>query len=255
MLRRDPEVDRRGRDELSPQPADPSSDPDDAAQKFSGVFALDGPSGTGKSTVARRLARRLGAKYLDTGAMYRTATLAVLEAAVSTDDPDQVAAVVRAARIDVATDPAHPETRLNGRRVDRDIREARVTAVVSAVSAIPAVRQVLVAQQRALISTGRIVVEGRDIGSVVWPAARPKVYLTASASARAQRRAAELGPGTDLASVDADLQRRDLLDSSRPASPLAQAADAVELDTTDLDIDEVVDRLVDMVLRPATAEL
>jgi CMP/dCMP kinase len=240
---------------VTPQPADPSSDPAaDAARRFSGVFALDGPSGTGKSTVARRLARRLGAKYLDTGAMYRAATLAVLEAGVPVDEPDPIAAVVRAARIDVATDPAHPETRLDGQRVDSEIRSPRVTAAVSAVSAIPAVRHVLVAQQRALIGRGRIVVEGRDIGSVVWPSARPKVYLTASASARAQRRATELGPGTDLASVDADLQRRDLLDSSRLASPLAQAADAIELDTTDLDIDQVVDRLVDMVLRPAAAD-
>jgi cytidylate kinase len=240
---------------VTPQPADPSSDPAaDAARRFSGVFALDGPSGTGKSTVARRLARRLGAKYLDTGAMYRAATLAVLEAGVPVDEQDPIAAVVRAARIDVATDPAHPETRLDGQRVDSEIRSPRVTAAVSAVSAIPAVRHVLVAQQRALIGRGRIVVEGRDIGSVVWPSARPKVYLTASASARAQRRATELGPGTDLASVDADLQRRDLLDSSRLASPLAQAADAIELDTTDLDIDQVVDRLVDMVLRPAAAD-
>ena len=239
---------------MTPQPANPSADPDDASRKFSGVFALDGPSGTGKSTVARRLARRLGAEYLDTGAMYRAATLAVLEAGVPPEDPDRVAEVVRAARIEVATDPAQPETRLNGRRVDSEIRSPRVTAAVSAVSAIPAVRQVLVTQQRALIGRGRIVVEGRDIGSVVWPAARPKVYLTASASTRARRRATELGPGTDVASVGADLQRRDLIDSSRLASPLAQAPDAIELDTTDLDIDQVVDRLVDIVLRPAAAD-
>jgi cytidylate kinase len=257
MLRRDPEVDRRGQEEVTPHPADLSSDPagDDAARKFSGVFALDGPSGTGKSTVARRLAQRLGAKYLDTGAMYRAATLAVLEAGVPVDEPDQVAAVVREARIEVATDPAHPETRLNGRRVDGEIRSADVTAEVSAVSAIPSVRQVMVAQQRTLIGDGRIVVEGRDIGSVVWPAARPKVYLTASAEARAHRRAAELGRATDVASVGADLRRRDMLDSSRLTSPLARAEDAIDVDTTDLGIDQVVDRLVDMVLRAASADV
>jgi CMP/dCMP kinase len=240
---------------VNPKRADPGADCAGAAAmpQFSGVLALDGPSGTGKSTVARRLAQRLGAKYLDTGAMYRAATLAVLEAGVPVDDPDQVDAVVRGARIEVATDPARPQTSLNGRRVDGQIRSAEVTAAVSAVSAIASVRQVLVAQQRELIGDGRIVVEGRDIGSVVWPSARPKVYLTASARVRALRRAAELGPESDLASVDADLQRRDRLDSSRPASPLTQAGDAVELDTTDLGIDQVVDRLVDIVRQAVTA--
>src|SRR5437763_1578198 len=168
MLRRDPEVDRRGREEVTPQPADLSSDPadDDSARNFAGVFALDGPSGTGKSTVARRLAQRLGAKYLDTGAMYRTATLAVLEAGAPVDEPDRVTNVVRAARIEVATDPAHPQTWLDGRRVDSETRSPQVTAVVSAVSANPSVRQVLLTQQRSLIGAGGIVVEGRDIGSV-----------------------------------------------------------------------------------------
>src|SRR6266536_4765918 len=115
-------------EDVTPQPAGRTPDPHEDAvpARFDGVVALDGPSGTGKSTVARMLARRLGARYLDTGAMYRTATLAVLEAGLSPDDSDQVAAVVRAARIEVATDPAHHETRLNGRRVDRDIRAARV---------------------------------------------------------------------------------------------------------------------------------
>jgi cytidylate kinase len=209
---------------------------------------MDGPSGTGKSTVARGLAARLGARYLDTGAMYRAATLAVLRAGVALDAVDEVGAVVRRARIDIGTDPAAASIQLDGEPVDREIRSAEVTAAVSAVSAVPAVREHLVAAQRALIDGGPMVVEGRDIASVVWPQARPKVYLTASPQIRAQRRAGELGAQVDVAAVAADIARRDRLDSSRAVSPLARAAGAVELDTTQLEIDEVIDRLVDMAM-------
>jgi cytidylate kinase len=221
---------------------------------FDGVVALDGPSGTGKSTVARRLATRLGVRYLDTGAMYRAATLAVLRAGVPLDDPKAIADAATALDLDIGTDPARPRVHLDGGDVGSEIRTAEVTAAVSAVSAVPAVRQVMVARQRALIGTGGIVVEGRDIGSVVCPDARPKVYLTASAAVRAHRRAGELGTGIDVATVAADIERRDRLDSSRAASPLLRAADAVELDTTGLDIDAVVDRLVDMVAEAANTE-
>jgi CMP/dCMP kinase len=212
---------------------------------FVGVVAMDGPSGTGKSTVARGLATRLGVRYLDTGAMYRAATVAVLRAGVDPNDADQVTKVVRDARIEIGTDPAAPRVSLDGERVDAEVRSAEVTASVSAVSAVPAVREVLVAAQRELIESGPIVVEGRDIGSVVWPQARPKVFLTASALVRAQRRAGELG-GVDVAAVAADIERRDRLDSSRATSPLAQAADAVVVDTTELEIDQVIERLVDI---------
>ncbi len=133
---------------------------------------------------------------------------------------------------------------LDGEAVDVEIRSARTTAAVSAVSAVPAVRAQLVAAQRELIGDGNIVVEGRDIGTVVWPAARPKVYLTASAQARAQRRAGEVG--ADVDSVAADIARRDNLDSTRADSPLARAADAVDLDTTDLDVDGVVAKLLEL---------
>jgi cytidylate kinase len=211
---------------------------------FSGVIALDGPSGTGKSTVARRLAGALEARYLDTGAMYRAVTLAVLRAGLPLDDLAAIALVVRAARVDLSTDPARPAVWLDGEPVDGEIRGPAVTGAVSAVSAVPEVRSHLVAEQRRLIGAGGIVVEGRDIGSVVWPSARPKVYLTASASARAARRAGELH--SDLDAVAADIERRDRLDSSRAASPLTRPDDAVELDTTDLDIDEVVQRLVEL---------
>jgi cytidylate kinase len=212
---------------------------------FTGVVALDGPSGTGKSTVARRLAARLDARYLDTGAMYRAATLAVLRAGADPADGVAVTKIVEDADIELSTDPAAPAISLDGADVSAQIRSAEVTGAVSAVSAVPSVRALLVALQRQLIGAGGIVVEGRDIGSVVWPMARPKVYLTASAQARAQRRAGEL-PGTEVAAVAADIARRDRLDSTRAASPLTRAEDAVELDTTDLDIDEVVARLLSL---------
>jgi cytidylate kinase len=211
---------------------------------FSGVVALDGPSGTGKSTVARRLAAQLEARYLDTGAMYRAATVATLRAGVDLSDGVAVTRVVEAAKIEISTDPQSVSITLDGEPVDTEIRSAETTSAVSAVSAVPAVRALLVDAQRELIGDGGIVVEGRDIGSVVWPTARPKVYLTATPEARARRRAGELG--SDLDAVAADIARRDQLDSSRAASPLVQSLDAVVLDTTDLGIDEVVARLVEL---------
>lgn len=222
---------------------------------FRGVVALDGPSGTGKSTVARRLAERLNARYLDTGAMYRAATLAVLRAQIDPDDVTQVVDVVERSRITVSTDPAAPATGLDGRDVSAEIRSAEVTGAVSAVSAVAEVRARMVAVQRDLIDAalldGGIVVEGRDIGAVVWPGARPKVFLTASSTARAARRAAELGPQTDVASVAADISRRDQLDSTRTVSPFAQAPDALVLDTTELSVDSVVERLLQLAVGSA----
>jgi cytidylate kinase len=209
--------------------------------------AMDGPSGTGKSTVSRRLALALGARYLDTGAMYRAATLTVLRRGVDLADGDAVAAAVAQSNIEISTDPQRAAIALDGTPVDAEIRSGPVTAAVSAVSAVPAVRSRLVHAQRALIGSGGMVVEGRDIASVVWPAAVPKIYLTASAATRARRRAGELGPGTSLDAVAADIERRDRLDSTRADSPLAKVDDAVEIDTTHLEIDEVVKRLVDIV--------
>jgi cytidylate kinase len=213
-------------------------------QAFAGVAALDGPSGTGKSTVARRLATRLGARYLDTGALYRAATVAVLRSGVDLDDPVGITRVVESAKIVISTDPEQASITLDGEPVDEEIRSAATTAAVSAVSAVAAVRALLVDAQRELIGDGGIVVEGRDIGSVVWPTARPKVFLTASPEARAARRAGELD--ADVATVAADIRRRDDLDSSRAASPLVQAADAIELNTTELGIDDVVQQLVEL---------
>jgi cytidylate kinase len=220
--------------------------------RLRGVVAMDGPSGTGKSTAARRLARECGAAYLDTGAMYRAATLAVLRAGLGADsDPAAVLAAARAARIDPVTDPAAPAILLNGEDVEAEIRGTEVTSLVSAVSADPALRAEVVEQQRARIAAGvadrgGIVVEGRDIGTVVAPDAALKVYLTASDEIRAARRGAQdrkAGRIADAAAVLAAVRRRDHLDTTRPVSPLAAAPDAVVLDTDDLTVDAVLDEL------------
>ncbi|NBE85271.1 (d)CMP kinase [Micromonospora rubida] len=206
------------------------------------VVAVDGPSGSGKSTVSRRLAAGLGARYLDTGAMYRAITWAVLRSGVDLTDAAAVGKVAAEVDLRIGTDPQGYGVTVDGVTVDREIRGPEVTAAVSAVAAVPSVRALLVSRQRELIAkAGRIVVEGRDIGSVVAPDADLKVYLTASEVARAQRRSAE--DAADVAATAADLARRDQLDSTRKADPLQQAADAVVLDTTELGIDEVVDRL------------
>jgi cytidylate kinase len=214
-----------------------------------GVVALDGPSGTGKSTVARRLASALRSGYLDTGAMYRVVTLAVLR---SGGTPESVAA---SARIELSADPTDQVVLLDGEDVSAEIRGPEVTLAVSAVSAVPEVREILVDQQRVIIASvlathGGIVVEGRDIGTVVAPDAELKVYLTASADARAQRRSRQdlaEGRTASVEAVLADVQRRDRLDSTRAVSPLRQADDAVEVDTTELDLQGVVTRLLDLV--------
>jgi CMP/dCMP kinase len=214
---------------------------------FRGVVALDGPSGTGKSTVARMLARRLGIQYLDTGAMYRAATVAVLDAGVKPDDAAAATTVVESIDLEVSTDPDWPHTVLDGRVVDEQIRSAEATAAVSAVSAIPRVRSLMVAKQRALIAAAPTVAEGRDIASVVWPEAELKIYLTASEDVRARRRFADVSSGVSvaggLADVAADISRRDRLDSTRAVSPLRRADSAREIDTSELDIEEVVDLL------------
>ncbi|BCJ67966.1 (d)CMP kinase [Polymorphospora rubra] len=203
------------------------------------VIALDGPSGSGKSTVSRRLADALGARYLDTGAMYRAVTWAVLRSDVDPQDADSVAKVAAELDLEIGTDPHVPHVRVDDTPVETDIRGPEVTAAVSAVSAVPAVRKLMVGRQREIIAgAGWIVVEGRDIASVVAPDAELKVYLTASADARARRRSTEYATDVDLTA--ADLARRDRLDSTRAADPLRQAVDAVELDTTEMGIDEVV---------------
>ncbi len=209
------------------------------------VVAVDGPSGSGKSTVSRRLATAIDGVYLDTGAMYRAITWAVLQAGVDLEDADSILKIAQETSLTIGTDPAAPHFRANDQDVDAAIRGPEVTGAVSAVAAVPAVRRMLVRRQQEIIAAApRIVVEGRDIASVVAPDADLKVYLTASAAARAQRRSAE--DATDVAATEADLNRRDKLDSSRAADPLRQADDAITLDTTGLGIDEVVAQLLSM---------
>ncbi|TQM26276.1 cytidylate kinase [Nocardia bhagyanarayanae] len=211
------------------------------------VVAMDGPSGTGKSSVSRRLATRLGARYLDTGAMYRVATLRVLRTGIELTDSAAIGSAVKELPLTIGTDPSHEVIELDGEDVSAEIRGDAVTKAVSAVSAVAEVRELLVALQREITATAqRIVVEGRDIGTVVLPDADAKIYLTASAEARAERRNQQNireGRGDDYAAVLADVQRRDNLDSTRKVSPLRPAADAVLVDTSELNMDEVIDEL------------
>ena len=214
------------------------------------VIAIDGPSGSGKSTVARRVAAALQIRYLDTGAIYRALTWAVLDRAVDPNNVDGVLAVASVAQIRVSTDPQAQSVSVDGHDVTAAIRGPAVTGAVSAVSAIPQVRERLVALQRAIIGTGGIVVEGRDIGTVVAPDSPVKIFLTASPETRAARRSGdpEVSVGDrDVSSVQADLDRRDTLDSTRAASPLAMAFDAVQLDSTGMDEDAVVARVLALV--------
>lgn len=219
------------------------------------LLAVDGPSGTGKSSTCRQLAKDLNAKYVDTGAMYRVATLAVLRAGV---DPADTAAVIAATAdlpLEVSDDPDSKQVLLGGEDVSKVIREDEVTKNVSAVSAIPEVRENLVALQRRLAAEAhRAIVEGRDIGTVVLPDAPAKVYMTASAQVRAQRRfdqnqAAGI-PGT-FEAVLADVERRDAADSSRATSPLRPAEDAIIVDTSEMSLPQVLDRLTSIVKESA----
>lgn len=229
-------------DTLTPMPsANPS-------QRSPLVVAVDGPSGSGKSSVARAVAGRLGMQYLDTGAMYRAVALWMLREGVDVDSPEAIAA--RVERVDVVsvTDPSAPDIRLGEDSVAEAIREAEVTEVVSRVSAVPRVRTILVGYQRELASRAEasgagIVVEGRDIGSTVLPDANVKVFLTADQQARAARRAlqdSQEGRTSDLVRAATSLAARDQADSSRAASPLAKVEGAVVIDATFLTLEEVV---------------
>jgi CMP/dCMP kinase len=210
------------------------------------VVAIDGPSGSGKSSTSRGVAARLGLRYLDTGAMYRGMTWWMLREGVDVHDRDAVAARADQPEILSGTDPNGPAILVEGVDVGLAIRSADVNAAVSPVSAVPEVRARLVELQRDTIGEGGIVVEGRDIGAVVAPFAQVKVYLTADPEARAQRRAAEEG-GTDVDSTQQSLLARDAIDSSRDASPLTMAEGAVHIDTTAYTLEEVIAQVVALV--------
>lgn len=213
------------------------------------IIAIDGPAGSGKSTVAKLVARRLGMHYLDTGAMYRAVAFRTLEAGNSLADEDAAAGVATREVIEFGHEPGEPlpsRVFIDGTDVTEAIRTPDVDDAVSAVAKMPRVREAMVAQQRHLAEESDIVVEGRDIGTVVFPNAELKVYLTATAAERARRRAAqqaEAGLAVDEAGVQEALIRRDEADSSRTHSPLTPAFDAMELDTTGLSLDEVVERI------------
>lgn len=222
------------------------------------IVAVDGPSGTGKSTVCRRLATAADAKYLDTGAMYRVATLHVLRQGIDPSEESAREAIIAATAdlpLEINEDPTSTEVLLDGTDVSGEIRGPEVTAHVSAVAAIPEVRENLVALQRSLaFAAGRCVVEGRDIGTVVLSDAPVKIFMTASAEVRAQRRYdqdLEAGREADYEAVLADVQRRDEADSSRKTSPLRPAEDAVIVDTGEMDIDEVLEKLAQLTLASA----
>jgi cytidylate kinase len=209
------------------------------------VIAVDGPAGSGKSSAAKGAARAMGLRYLDTGSMYRAMTWWMLDTEVPVDDPEAVAAAATPV-IEVGTDPNAPTVCVNGADVSAPIRTREVSNAVSAVASVPAVRRRLVDLQRDIIGVGGIVVEGRDIGSVVAPDAGLKVFLTASDQVRARRRAKDLlsDPAATVDVTLAEQARRDRLDSTREDSPLAMAQDAVEIDSTALGLDEVIEMIV-----------
>ena len=220
------------------------------------IIAIDGPAGSGKSSVAREVARELGFHYLDTGAMYRALALEALDAGVGLDDESQLIALASEmpiAFVHEGDDPLPTKVLLGGRDVTSDIRAPRVDDAVSPVARLGGVREAMVATQRQLAADQNIVVEGRDIGTVVFPDAPLKIYLTASPEERGRRRAAqqaEAGATVDAASVQDAIVRRDHADSSRVHSPLVAASDAVEVDTTGLTLSQVVATVVELASRP-----
>jgi cytidylate kinase len=212
------------------------------------IIALDGPSGAGKSTLGRMIARELNLLYLDTGAMYRAAALAVIEAGVSLTDKKAIAEVVARADINLEGDPDSLQVRLNGRDVSEEIRTEEVSHSSSVISAIPEVRRTLVNRQREMGTRGGgVVLDGRDIGTVVFPQADIKFFLTAAPEARAQRRYEEDRLKERDATFEdtlADINARDRRDSTRDDSPLRIADDAIVIDSTELSIDEVFERMM-----------
>jgi CMP/dCMP kinase len=221
------------------------------------TVAVDGPAGTGKSSVSRGLARALNARYLNTGAMYRIVTLAVLRAGVDVADAEAIGTLAPQVELAVGFDPEEDRAYLGGEDVSVEIRGDAVTAAVSAVSAVPAVRALLVQRQRELAGgPGSVVVEGRDIGTVVLPDADVKVFLTASAEERARRRNdqnVEAGLGEDYAAVLVDVRRRDHLDTTRAVSPLRAAEDAFVVDSSDMTESQTIATLLDLVQERAGA--
>jgi cytidylate kinase len=220
------------------------------------VIAIDGPAGAGKSTVARRVADALGYLYIDTGAMYRAATWLVLRQNINVQDLERIVALVAAAELTLSPGDAKSGGRVrvfvDGQEVTLDIRSQEVTRLVSPISAIPGVRQHLVEKQQKLAGSGGVVMDGRDIGTVVLPAADIKVFLTASPEVRAERRLkelAELGEKPALPTLLQEIKDRDRQDSTRAVAPLRQAQDAIPINTDEMTIEDVVTRILNLCKR------
>jgi len=213
------------------------------------IITIDGPAGAGKSTVAQSLAARLGLTYVDSGATYRAAALKVVQLGVSLDDEDAVAAVIAAAPIEIVTDEGQSVVYLDGSNVAQAIRTPEVTLAAAQVSRLPEVRKKLIALQRSLARGKGVVMEGRDIGTVVFPDAPLKIFLKADVEERARRRLNQDlhdGRARTLEQTAYDIGRRDQLDAERKVSPLVPALDAIEIDSTRLSADEVVDRIINL---------
>lgn len=214
------------------------------------VITIDGPSAAGKSTTARGLADRLGIPFLDTGALYRVIALLAIERGVAPSDEAAIAAAAAEAQLELEGAPHDPRVRLDGRDVTRDIRTPEVSELSSRLATLPAVRRRLVELQRKLASRGPVVAEGRDLGTVVFPSAKVKIYLDANLDTRAERRTRELhgrGIARPIADVRIDLERRDERDRTRADSPMKAAPDAVHVDTTGLSLDEQVEAVLRVV--------
>lgn len=208
------------------------------------IIAIDGPAGSGKSTTARLLAKRLGYTYLDTGAFYRALTLKVLESGVSPEDGANVLQLAETSQIELQPHAEKNRVLLDGRDVTQAIREPRVTNAISPISENSEVRAIMVDKQRAIGRNGGVVMEGRDIGTVVFPDADLKIFMQASLDERARRRQDELatmGIARDIETLRQEIARRDQKDSNRKIAPLVQAADAILLDTTSMTIEQQVE--------------
>lgn len=215
------------------------------------VIAIDGPAGAGKSTVAKQLAKDLNYLYIDTGAMYRTVALAAIENNIAFDDAEKLTDLAGKIVIDMKSVDGKYQVFMDGKDVSVEIRLPEVGAAASPVSAVPGVRQHLVAQQQRMAKAGKVIMDGRDIGTVVLPDADLKVFLTASIEERARRRCLELqekGIETNLEEVQKDIAERDYRDSHRAHSPLKQADDAILLDSDNLSIEEVLQKITDWVM-------
>ncbi len=217
------------------------------------VITIDGPAGAGKSTIAKKVAQSLGYTYLDTGSMYRALTLKALHQKVNLEDEQALVDLVKTAEIDIQTDEQHLlRVLLDGQEVSEEIRTLEVTNNTFYIARVPDVREVMVEKQRSIGARTSVVVEGRDTGTVVFPWARKKFYLDASLEERAKRRILELkekGKTFDENALKAEIHERDLSDMNRKVGPLKAAEDAIKIDTTDLDIEQVAQKILDYIKR------